>query len=79
MEVGCNAGDWIDLAQDRIQWRAYVTTVMNLRVPQTRLVGELFCFLYCNPKQVHYTYWYTYFKNTLGFPITPDQDTRGVC
>ena len=23
-EVGCDAGDWIDLAQDRNQWRAYV-------------------------------------------------------
>jgi hypothetical protein len=24
--------DWIDLAQDRNQWRALVNTVMNLRV-----------------------------------------------
>ena len=32
-EVGCDAGDWIDLAQDRVQWRAYVRKVMNLRVP----------------------------------------------
>ena len=23
-EVGCDAGDWIDLAQDWDQWRAYV-------------------------------------------------------
>ena len=31
--VGCDPGDWIDLAEDRDQWQAYVRAVMNLRVP----------------------------------------------
>ena len=32
-EVGCDPREWIDLAEDRDQWRAYVRAVMNLRVP----------------------------------------------
>jgi hypothetical protein len=32
-EIGWDGIDWIDLAQDRNQWRALVNTVMNLRVP----------------------------------------------
>jgi hypothetical protein len=32
-EVGWSGMDWINLAQDRDQWRAIVNTVMNLRVP----------------------------------------------
>ena len=31
--VGCDPVEWIDLAEDRDQWRAYVREVMNLRVP----------------------------------------------
>ena len=30
-EVGCEAMDWIDLAQDRDMWRALVNAIMNLR------------------------------------------------
>jgi hypothetical protein len=33
-EIGWDGTDWIDLAQDRDQWRALVNTVMILRVPQ---------------------------------------------
>jgi hypothetical protein len=32
-EIGIDEANWIRLAQDRIQWRACVKTVMNLRVP----------------------------------------------
>jgi hypothetical protein len=31
--VGWDGVDWIDLAQNRDRWRAYVNAVMNLRVP----------------------------------------------
>jgi hypothetical protein len=32
-EIGRDGMDWIDLAQDRDQWRALVNAVMNLLVP----------------------------------------------
>ena len=33
-EVGCGGMDWIDLAQDRIRYRAFVNSVMDLRGPK---------------------------------------------
>ena len=32
-EVGCGPRDWIALAEDRDQWRAYLRAVINLPVP----------------------------------------------
>jgi hypothetical protein len=32
-EVRIDGMNWIQLAQDRVWWRVFVNTVMNLRVP----------------------------------------------
>ena len=32
-EIGINARNWVDSAQDRDYWRAYVNAPLNLRVP----------------------------------------------
>jgi hypothetical protein len=31
-EIGIDRANWIRLAQDNVQWRAFVNTVLNLRV-----------------------------------------------
>jgi hypothetical protein len=32
MEIGCDDGMWMELAQDRVQWWTLVLAVLNLRV-----------------------------------------------
>jgi hypothetical protein len=32
-EKGIDAANWIQLAQDRVQWSVFVSTVVNLRIP----------------------------------------------
>jgi hypothetical protein len=36
-EIGIDETNWIRLARDRVQWRTFVNTVMNLRVPYRKL------------------------------------------
>jgi hypothetical protein len=31
--IGIDGANWIHLAQERVQWHAFVNTVMNRRVP----------------------------------------------
>ena len=38
-EIGINAGNWVDSAQDRNYWRALVNAALNLQFP---LAMELF-------------------------------------
>jgi hypothetical protein len=33
VEIGINGANWIRLAWDRVQWQAFVSMVMKLRVP----------------------------------------------
>jgi hypothetical protein len=33
VEIGWGGVNWVDLAQDKEKWRAFVNAVMNLRVP----------------------------------------------
>jgi hypothetical protein len=35
-EIGIDGENWIQLAQDRVQWRAFVNTVMSLQVPKRK-------------------------------------------
>ena len=32
-EIGINAGNWVNSAQDRDYWRALVNVALNLRIP----------------------------------------------
>jgi len=32
-QIGIDGANWIQLAQNRVQWRAFVKKIMNLRVP----------------------------------------------
>jgi len=35
-ETGIDGANWIKLAQDNVQWPAFVKIVMNLRVPSRK-------------------------------------------
>jgi hypothetical protein len=38
--IGIDGANWTQLAQDMVQWRACVNTVMNLRIPQERIFSD---------------------------------------
>jgi hypothetical protein len=42
-EMGCEDGRWMELAQDRVQWRALMLAVLNLRVllPESQLISKM--------------------------------------
>jgi hypothetical protein len=39
-DIGGDGVDWIDMTQDRNQWRALVNTVLNLQVPRNTGILE---------------------------------------
>ena len=46
-EVGCDPGEWVDLAEDSDIWRAYVRAVMNIwvRIPAKAQIFSLEIFI----------------------------------
>jgi hypothetical protein len=42
-ETGCEDGRWMELAQDRVQWRALVLALLNLRVllQESQLISKM--------------------------------------
>jgi hypothetical protein len=38
-QIGCEDVDWIHLAQARVQWRAFMKTVVDLTVPWKKRRG----------------------------------------
>jgi hypothetical protein len=40
-DVGCEGMDWIDMAQDRDRWQAFVNAVMNLQVALNAGISRL--------------------------------------
>jgi hypothetical protein len=40
-EIGIDGANWIQLTRDRVEWRAFVNTVTNLRVPKRIFFDKL--------------------------------------
>ena len=51
-EIGINARNWVDSAQDRDYWRALVNAALNFRVPQATELDNIpfIMLLGCNRK-----------------------------
>ena len=43
MEIDCEDGSWMELAQDRVQWWSLVLAVLNrcFRLPESQLISKM--------------------------------------
>jgi len=48
MEIGCEDGRWMELAEDHVQWWALVLAVLNLCVllPDMWLISKICCYIF---------------------------------
>ena len=54
-EIGVNAGNWVDSAQDRNYWRALVNAALNLRVLEAmELVNVIIAYVTCRCSIIYF-------------------------
>ena len=53
-EIGVNAGNWIDSAQDRNYWRALVNAAFNLRAPLAMDLVRRLIYISCTMSRIYF-------------------------